>query len=93
MMRINLEAKRAAMRTTLNLDEDALIAARNVGQRERVSLGAAVSELIRRGAAAGSANFEPQARSALRGRFALLAARDELVTPQRVRELMEREGI
>ena len=80
------------MRTTLNLAEDAAIAARNVAQRERISLGEAVSEHIRRGASAGPA---PQARprNALRGRFALLPARDETITPQHVRDLMEREGI
>ena len=81
------------MRTTLNLAEDALIAARNIAQRERLSLGDAVSELIRRGTANGHAGFKSQPASALRGRFALLAARDEVVTPQRVRELMEREGV
>lgn len=81
------------MRTTINLAEDALIAARNIAQRERLSLGDAVSELIRRGMAAGSQSFKPQTAPALRGRFALMAVRDEVVTPQRVRELMEREGI
>lgn len=79
------------MRTTINLAEDALIAAKNIAQRERISLGDAVSELIRRGTAAGTSGQRPQ--PAPRGRFALLAARDEVVTPQRVRELMEREGI
>ena len=81
------------MRTTINLSEDAAIAARNVAQRERLSLGEAISELIRRGASVGPANAAPRARLALRGRFALLPARDELITPQHVRELMEREGI
>lgn len=82
------------MRTTLNLAEDALIAARNIAQRDRVSLGEAVSDLIRRAAAGG-----PQApnagapRAPLRGRFALLPARDELITPQHVRDLMDREAI
>lgn len=83
------------MRTTINLAEDAAIAARNVAERERISLGEAISVLIRRGAQAGD-GAEPRARSvqpALRGRFALLPARDELITPQHVRELMEREGI
>lgn len=80
------------MRTTLNLAEDALLAARNIAQRERLSLGDAVSELIRRGTAAGS-SIDQQHPIKPRGRFALLAARDEVVTPQRVRELMEREGI
>lgn len=79
------------MRTTLNLAEDALLAAKNVAQRERLTLGDAVSELIRRGTAAGHPGMQHQ--PAPRGRFALLAARDEVITPQHVRELMEREGI
>ena len=93
MVRHALEARRALIRTTINLEEDALMAARNFAQRERLSLGVAVSELIRRGSAAGSAGSGQRPQLALRGRFALLAARDEVVTPQRVRELMEREGI
>ena len=81
------------MRTTINLAEDAVIAACNVAQRERLSLGDAISELIRRGANAGAPVARERAAPALRGRFALLPARDELITPQHVRELMEREGI
>jgi len=81
------------MRTTINLAEDALIAARNIAQRERMSLGDAVSELIRRGSTVGSRGMKQELQPPLRGRFALLALRDEVVTPQRVRELMEREGI
>ena len=81
------------MRTTINLAEDALIAARNIAQREKLSLGDAVSELIRRGTAAAGPGLQKQPRAALRGRFALLPARDEVLTPQRVRELMEREGV
>lgn len=82
------------MRTTLNLAEDALIAARNIAQRDRVSLGEAVSDLIRRAAAGGSQAPNAGAqRAPLRGRFALLPARDELITPQHVRDLMDREGI
>ena len=81
------------MRTTINLAEDALIAARNIAQREKLSLGDAVSELIRRGTAAAGPGLQKQPRAALRGRFALLPTRDEVLTPQRVRELMEREGV
>ena len=79
------------MRTTINLAEDALIAARNIARRERLSLGDAVSELIRRGSAAGEASLAARSQPVLRGRFALLPVRDEVVTPQHVRELMERE--
>ena len=81
------------MRTTVNLSEDAAIAARNVAQRERLSLGEAISELIRRGASAGAAAAGERGAPVLRGRFALLPARDEIITPQHVRQLMEREGI
>lgn len=81
------------MRTTINLAEDALIAARNIARRERISLGDAVSELIRRGSAAGAPGTAASQPPALRGRFALLPARDEIVTPQHVRELMEREDL
>lgn len=81
------------MRTTINLAEDALIAARNIARRERISLGDAVSELIRRGSAAGAPGTAASQPLALRGRFALLPARDEIVTPQHVRELMEREDL
>jgi hypothetical protein len=65
------------VRTTLNLAEDALIAAQALARRRRISLGEAVSELFRRGA----------------GRLALLPRRDEIVTAEHVRALMEREGI
>jgi hypothetical protein len=81
------------MRTTINLAEDAAIAARNVAQREQLSLGDAISELIRRGASVNHAELRSGDRPALRGRFALLPVRDEVITPQHVRDLMEREGI
>ena len=80
------------MRTTLNLQDDALIAARNVAQRERLSLGDAVSALIRRGACAPD-TAAAAATPALRGRFALLPVRDEVITPQHIRTLMDHEGI
>ena len=37
------------MRTTLNLDDDVLAVARSLASERRMSLGAAVSELARRG--------------------------------------------
>jgi hypothetical protein len=81
------------MRTTINLAEDALLAARHVAQRERVSLGEAVSALIRRGATGNDSAIKTRSLAPLRGRFALLPERDEVVTTQHVRDLMEREGI
>lgn len=79
------------MRTTINLNEDAFLAARHLAQRERLSLGDAVSELVRRGASAGGRS--PTLDQPLRGRYAILPVRGELITTQHVRDLMEREGI
>jgi len=39
-----------AMRTTINIAEDALLAARHLAQRERMPLGDAISQLVRCGA-------------------------------------------
>lgn len=79
------------MRTTINLDEDVLLVAKQIAARERVSLGEAISRLVRRGANAGVVS-EPPPQS-LRGRFALLPGRDEVITPEHIRDLIEREGI
>lgn len=79
------------MRTTINLQEDALLVARQVAARERISLGEAISRLVRQGATAQ----QPAAlqQQPLRGRFALLPQRDEVITPEHIRDLMEREGL
>jgi hypothetical protein len=79
------------VRTTLNLADDALLVAKQIAARERMSLGDVVSQLVRAGV---GANPAVQTRALpLRGRFALLAQRDEIITPEHVRELMDREGI
>ena len=79
------------MRTTLNLADDALLVAKQIAARERMSLGEAVSQLVRAGA--GANPIVKTGALPLRGRFALLPQRDENITPEHVRELMDREGI
>ncbi len=81
------------MRTTLSIADDALLVAKHYAAREKASLGDAVSALIRAGARAQGAGVAPETAAPLRGRFALLPARDEVITIEHVRELMEREGI
>ena len=86
--------KARPMRTTINLAEDAAIAVRHVAQRERISLGEAISALIRLGGSADAAGDAVRAEAAaLRGVFALLPSRDEVITPQHVRLLMDCEGM
>jgi hypothetical protein len=81
------------MRTTLNLAEDALIAAQTLARRQQISLGDAVSELVRRGASTPAGPGPAATTAPLRGRFALLPRRDEVITAEHVRALMEREGV
>lgn len=81
------------MRTTLDIDEDVLLAAREHAQRERKSLGAVISELAR-----DSLRRPPQAagrRTTARrgGRFAVLPQRDEVITLEHVRGLQDAEGV
>lgn len=85
-----LKATMRRMRTTLNLDDDALLAAKRYARREKLSLGEAVSRLVREGALRQAAAVP---RQKLRGRFALLPARDEIIEAAHVRELIERADL
>jgi Family of unknown function (DUF6364) len=78
-------------RITLSLDDDALLAAKRYASREKLSLGEAVSRLVRQ--AARQPPAQPKMQQALHGRFALLPLRDEVITREHMRALMEREGI
>ena len=81
------------MRTTLDIDEDVLLAAKEHAARERRSLGAVISALARE-----SLRRPPQAaarRTATGrgGRFAVLPRRDEVITLEHVRSLQDAEGV
>lgn len=79
------------MRTTLALDDDIFAFARARAQRERISIGQAVSRLVREGIRAQAIT----AAQALptKSRFALLPSRDEVITSEHVRDLMDQEGL
>ena len=79
------------MRTTLALDDDVFSFARAHAQRERISIGEAVSRLARQGirgqGMAAVAMAQPKSS------FALLPVRDEVITTEHVRRLMDQEGM
>lgn len=77
------------MRTTLNLSDDAMLTAQSYARRLHISLGEAVSRLIR----SATAPQNGELATPLRGKYALAPQRDEVITTLHVRELMEREGI
>ncbi len=83
------------MRTTLDIDDDILLAARERAALEGRSLGAVLSALARealRGATAQGARAA-SGRQRAGGRFAVMPRRDEIVTLERVRQLQEEEGV
>ena len=81
------------MRPILTIAEDALMVAKYCAAHEKISLRDAMSALICAGARAHAAAPAAENTAPLRGRFALLPARDEIITVEHVRELMERGGI
>jgi hypothetical protein len=85
------------MRTTLDIDDDVLAAAREHAARERRSLGAVLSDLareaLRRPAGTPGAGTAGGTGRPAGGRFAVLPQRDELVTLEHVRQLQDAEGV
>lgn len=79
------------MRTTIAIDDDVLLAAKHEALRRNISLGEAASDLIRAGLKASAAR-SPKPKPTV-GRFAILPPRDEVITPEHVRRLIEQEGI
>ncbi len=83
------------MRTTLDIDDDVLQAAKEIGQRERATAGAVLSRLARAGlrlpppevAQGGSANH-------VRNGVPFFPARaGEIITLDHVQKLADEEGI
>ena len=85
------------MRTILSRDDDIFACActraraHAHAERERISIGEAVSWLARRGIVApGSPRV---ARAQPKSKYALLPARDEVITSEAVRALLDQQGI
>ena len=79
------------MRTTLAIDDDIFAYARSHAQRERISIGEAISRLARDGIRAQTMPVTKAAKP--KSKFALLPARNEIITTEHVRQLMDQEGI
>lgn len=79
------------MRTTLDIAEDVLQAAKELAQKEGRTAGQVLSELARRGL---SAPAQELARlPTLRRGVPLLASRGEIVTLEHVQRLSDAEGL
>ena len=80
------------MRTTIAIDDDVFLHARRLAHERHISLGAAVSGLLRDGIRAQQQHPRETA-IVCKTPYGLLPARDEIITSDHVRRLMEQEGI
>lgn len=74
------------MRTTLDIDEDVLLAAKELAAREGKTCGQVLSELARRGI--NAPRRESKAARVVNG-FELLPAGGRVVTPELVQRLLD----
>ena len=79
------------MRTTLDIEEDVLQAAKELAKREGSTAGEVISKLARRGLTLPSSMVKKS--PGIRGGVPLLESRGEVVTLDRTRKLMDLEGI
>jgi hypothetical protein len=79
------------MRTTLDIEEDVLQAAKELAQREGSTAGHILSVLARRGLTIPEGAVKKSPR--IRGGIPLLQSRGEVMTMERIRKLMDQEGI
>jgi len=76
------------MRTTLDIDEDVLRAAKELARREKKTAGAVISELARRALGAAPSEAAERGRKALHG-FRPFPKRGGLVTNEIIDKLRE----
>jgi len=79
------------MRTTLDIEDDVLQAAKELAQREGGTAGQMISTLARRGLTVQAG--KPKKSSGLRGGVPVLPSRGEVVTLERIQQLIDQEGV
>lgn len=78
------------MRTTLDIEDDVLLAAKDMARREKLTAGQVISRLAR---LALTARADPQPSAPTVAGFRPLAAVGLLVTNEQVNALREAEGV
>ncbi len=84
------------MRTTLDIDDDVLSAAKELAAKEGKTAGKVLSELFRKALAEPSPGVGPGAGApgyACKNKIPVVRSRGEIVTNAHVQRLMEEEGI
>ncbi|MCA3214038.1 MAG: CopG family transcriptional regulator [Burkholderiaceae bacterium] len=84
------------MRTTLDIDDDVLIAAKELARKDKVSAGTALSRLARAALTRGSATAHASRRGSTSKSplgIAVLPKRDEIITNEHVNRLRDELGV
>ena len=76
------------MRTTLDIEADALQVAKELAQRHGGTAGQVISDLARRGL-----NAPTPKRPSMRGGVPVLSSRGEIVTLEHLRKIQDEEGV
>ncbi len=79
------------MRTTLDIEDDVLQAAKELSRQGGKTAGQVISELARRGLRSSSSKLKKTSRS--RNGVPILPSRGDLVTLEHVQNLMDNEGV
>ncbi len=79
------------MRTTLDIADDVLQAAKELSQRDGSTAGQIISDLARRGLTRPATGRK--SRPGTRGGVPVLPSRGEVVTLKQVQRLMDKEGV
>ena len=77
------------MRTTLDIDDDVLQAAKELAVRERTTAGKVISRLARNGLRPSGSRTTPRVRNGIE----MLPRRGEVITLEHVQRIMDAEGI
>lgn len=83
------------MRTTLDIDDDVLIAAKELAAKERTTAGKILSEFFRRALhiPANAKHGGTQMGYVMKNGIPVFPSRGEVVTTEKVRRIMEEEGM
>lgn len=76
------------MRTTVNLDDDVLLAAKGIARRDRTSIGAVISDLARKGLNSDQYNHTDGAKDRFYG-FSPLPKRGSPITNDLINRIRE----
>lgn len=78
------------MRTTLEIEDDVLQAAKELAEREHSTTGRMLSALARRGLASPSSE---KSRASIRNGVPVLPSRDEIITLEKIQRIRNQEGV